>query len=126
MNLWSDTYSGVCLYFFLKKKKNLQLPYSSVQCQVFGERVNRGGGGRVWTGNTCKRYFYGHQKAIDRIENIIERDADLTNCMKNKCLKQSNGGGMFSSLSANYNGVLVGMFAWCKIRLLITVSNICL
>lgn len=90
----------VFIYFFLKKKI-LQLLYSSVQCQVFGERANRGGGGRVWTGNTCKGYFYGHQKAIDRIENIIERDADLTSCMKNKCLKQSNGGGMFSSLSAN-------------------------
>lgn len=35
------------------------------------------------------------------MEKVTERDADLTSRMKNRCLKQSNRGVIFSSLSAN-------------------------
>lgn len=50
------------------------------------------------------------------MEKVIERDADLTNRMKNKCSKQSNQVVIFSSLSANYKAIMVGMFALVKMK----------
>ena len=73
--------------------KFIQLPNSSVRCQVAGKSANKGAGYGLEI--PVKYIFYGHQKAIDWIEKVIERYADL------KCLKQSNQGVIFSSLFAN-------------------------
>ena len=56
-----------------------------MRCRVTGKIVNRGVGYGLEI--PVKYIFYGHQKALEWMEKVFKCDADITNHMKNRCLK---------------------------------------